>query len=226
MAWDSTWDTVFKNQSWGKYPSEPLIRLIAKNFYNKPDHSQVKILEVGPGTGANLWYCAREGFSVYGVDGSDTALKIALNRLNSEIPNWKGIMKIGDVCKIDFNSNMFDCVIDIECLCCLKEKDVSLASSEIYRILKPGGIFISRAFGKSTIGYGTGKKVEDNTFICDVGPLKNKGSTRFIDLEDIERIYPKELFKTKSIESITYTLENRTQVVQEWIIEKEKNFKN
>ena len=96
----------------------------------------------------------------------------------------------------------------------------------MYRILKLGGIFISRAFGKSTIGYGTGEKIEDNTFICDVGLLKNKGSTRFIDLEDIERIYPKEFFKTKSIELITYTLENRTQVVQEWIIEKEKNFKN
>ena len=30
--------------------------------------------------------------------------------------------------------------------------------------------------------------IEDNTFICDVGPLKNLGSVRFIDLEDIERI--------------------------------------
>ena len=226
MAWDSTWDGVFKNKSWGKYPSEPLIRLIAKNLYDKPDHSKIKILEVGPGTGANLWYFAREGFSVYGVDGSETALKIAQARLNSEIPNWKGILKIGDVCDIDFNSNMFDCVIDIECLSCLKEKDIALASSEIFRILKPGGIFISRAFGKSTIGYGTGKKIEDNTFICDVGPLKNLGSIRFIDLEDIERIYPKELFKTKSIESITYSLQNRTQVVQEWIIEKEKKHEN
>jgi hypothetical protein len=61
--------------------------------------------------------------------------------------------------------------LDIECLCCLKEKEASIAIKEIFSVLKPGGIFISRAFDKSSIGYGTGEKLEQNTFICDEGPI-------------------------------------------------------
>ena len=222
MSWDSTWDKVFTEQPWGKYPSENLIRIIANNFYHVKDRSSIKILEVGPGPGANLWYCAREGFSVYGIDGSETALKIANERLNKEIEGWKGCLKKGDICNIDFQNNLFDCVLDIECLCCLKEQESSIAIKEIFRVLKPGGIFISRAFDKSTIGYGTGKKLDKNTFICDIGPLKGRGSTRFIDLEDIERIYPSKYFFIKSIEYISYSLDSRNHIVKEWIIENSK----
>lgn len=224
MTWDNIWEEIFKKQPWGKYPSEPLIRLIAKNFYQVPNRSDIKILEVGSGPGANLWYCAREGFTVFGIEGSETALKLAKARLDNEVKNWKGSLKIGDICQMDFQDNFFDCVIDIECLYCLKKKDLNLAIKEIYRVLKPGGIFISRAFGKSTIGFETGEKIEENTFICDVGPLKGKGISRFIDLDDIERFYPEKYFVTKSVESTSYTLNNRKHTVQEWMIEKSKVF--
>ena len=28
MAFDKTWEKIFKNQNWGKYPSEDVIRFI------------------------------------------------------------------------------------------------------------------------------------------------------------------------------------------------------
>lgn len=64
------WDMVFSNQEWGKYPSEDLIRFIARNFYKVENRKNVKILELGCGPGANIWYLAREGFSFCGVDCS------------------------------------------------------------------------------------------------------------------------------------------------------------
>ncbi|KQI09009.1 hypothetical protein K777_09955, partial [Campylobacter coli CVM 41970] len=32
------------------------------------DRSKINILELGFGTGANLWFCAKEGFSVSGIE--------------------------------------------------------------------------------------------------------------------------------------------------------------
>ena len=61
--WNKVWEKVFRENEWGKYPSESLIRFVARNFYKADDRFAVKILEVGCGTGANLWYMLREGFS-------------------------------------------------------------------------------------------------------------------------------------------------------------------
>ena len=64
------WEDLFSTQDWGKYPPIELVKFIAKNFYSKEDKKDIRILELGSGTGANLWFCAREGFRVYGIDGS------------------------------------------------------------------------------------------------------------------------------------------------------------
>ncbi|WP_240682424.1 hypothetical protein [Campylobacter jejuni] len=49
------WEQIFSKKEWGKYPSENVIRFIARNFYNVQDRSKINILELGFGTGANLW---------------------------------------------------------------------------------------------------------------------------------------------------------------------------
>ena len=68
--WDKGWDKIFSTQEWGKYPGEELIRFIARNFYAAPNRKDIRILEVGCGTGANLWFLAKEGFNAFGIDGS------------------------------------------------------------------------------------------------------------------------------------------------------------
>ena len=63
--WYPVWK-VFVGQTWGKYPGEDLIRFIARNFYSRQIRRDTRILEVGCGPGANLWFLAREGFSFAG----------------------------------------------------------------------------------------------------------------------------------------------------------------
>lgn len=50
------------------------------------DNKSIKILEIGCGSGANLWMLAKEGFDVYGIDNSVTSLKLAKEHLNPKIP--------------------------------------------------------------------------------------------------------------------------------------------
>ncbi len=85
MPWDRTWEDIFRSQAWGKYPSEDVIRFVARNFYTVPERDAIRILEVGCGPGANVWYIAKEGFSAYGIDGSTTAITICRQRMAAEV---------------------------------------------------------------------------------------------------------------------------------------------
>ena len=114
MAWDSVWDKVFSGCEWGKYPNENLIRFIAGKYHTSLNRKNFKILEVGCGTGANLWYLSREGFNAHGVDGSQEAINIARKRFCDE--NLTVELKVCDIMELPYPDNYFDCVVDIECL--------------------------------------------------------------------------------------------------------------
>lgn len=96
-SWDSTWETVFQNQEWGKYPGENLIQFVARNFY-KLDRTKINLLEVGCGPGANIWFMAREGFNVSGIDGSETAIMKAEERLQKDA--LEAQLVVGDIISV------------------------------------------------------------------------------------------------------------------------------
>ncbi|MBF0483574.1 MAG: class I SAM-dependent methyltransferase [Candidatus Omnitrophica bacterium] len=148
--WDQVWDEIFTANEWGKYPPEELIRFVARNYYQAQDRSQVKFLEVGSGTGANLWYLAREGFSVTGIDGSSVACQRAQERLSME--HLTGEFVTGDIVKLPFQDRIFDCVIDQECIYANTYADSKKIIKEIFRVLKPGGRFFMKTFMVGTTG--------------------------------------------------------------------------
>ncbi len=83
QAFSQEWEEIHKKQQWGTYPSEQVIRFVARNFYKK-EREKVKFLDFGCGAGANTWYLAREGFDVYAFDGSESAINRARFFLESE----------------------------------------------------------------------------------------------------------------------------------------------
>src|SRR3989344_8080282 len=70
-----------------RYPNEALVQFLAAHFFDlsKAARKRIKILELGCGSGANLWMLAREGFDTYGVDAAPTALSLCKKMLHS----WK-----------------------------------------------------------------------------------------------------------------------------------------
>jgi len=152
MSWDPVWEQVFTGQEWGKYPPEDLIRFIARNFYNVENRKEIKILEVGCGPGANLWFLAREGFKIFGIDGSQAAITYAENRLNTECPNWRGELTVGDFSILPYPDNYFDAVVDIEAVYCNPYATSKQIYSEMARVVRGGGEVIFTDFRDRMLG--------------------------------------------------------------------------
>lgn len=220
MAFDPVWEEVFKTQAWGKYPGEDLIRFVARNFYRAPDRGAVRILEVGCGPGANLWYMAREGFAVYGVDGSPSAITQAKARLDAECPGWKGELSVGDIGKLGFENETFDAVIDNEAIYANPIDDSINMYAELARVCKKGGKLFSRTFASGCWGDATGRQVGHNAWVVSAGPLLNKGLSRFTQLDEIHGLARG--FRIDEIELLTRTQNNRAHQVTEWLIIGEK----
>jgi ubiquinone/menaquinone biosynthesis C-methylase UbiE len=212
-SWDPIWESVFKQQEWGKYPGESLIQFIARNFYKKI-RKDVFLLEIGCGPGANIWYMSREGFNVTGIDGSETAINIAKERLQKE--DLQADLVVGDILKLPFSDNSFDGIVDNECLYANNDENTVLILSEINRVLKTNGLFYSRTFSKEMFN---DKEFENKFEFTDIdeGPLKGKGFVRLVDNNRINTLYGK-LFNIVSVDKLEYTQYNSTQKISEYII--------
>ncbi|WP_422823976.1 class I SAM-dependent methyltransferase [Variovorax robiniae] len=192
MTWNSLWDDVFRSRPWGQYPGEDVVRFVARNFYGATQRSAVRLLEVGCGTGANLWFMAREGFCVHGIDGAATGVQIAQNRLDKDCPGWRdrgGRIDIGNMYPLDYPDAHFDGVFDVAAICYC-DWDLSRRTyAELARVTRPGGRLFARTFARGCWGEGTGQAVGRQIWHCSEGPLANLGATRFTSHRDVPSLF-------------------------------------
>lgn len=182
MSWDPVWESVHRSRAWGQYPGEDVIRFVNGHFRDVEDRSKVRLLEVGSGAGANLWFMAREGFCVHGVDGSQTAVRLSCERLDRECADWRrigGQVEVGELSSLGYPAAFFDAVLDVAAICYSTFKDAARAYAELARVTRPGGWLFSRTFAHGCWGEGTGTQVAPDMWICGEGPLAGFGATRF-----------------------------------------------
>lgn len=150
---------------------------------------KIFLLEIGCGPGANIWFMARERFNVVGIDGSETAISKAKERLQKE--NLNAQLVIGDIVKMPFEDNLFDGIIDNECLYANNEQNTLLILREISRLLKSDGLFYSRSFSEDMF---IGSRLQKDTFeSSDIteGPLSGKVFVCLVDKNIINALYSK-----------------------------------
>ncbi len=106
------------------------------------------MLEVGCGSGANLWMIAREGFEAHGLDLSQDGLALCEEMLRK----WgtSASLKQGDMTNIDYENSFFDVLVDVFSSNCMPEKDFDRFLDEVSRVLKRGGRFFSYHPSKSS----------------------------------------------------------------------------
>lgn len=214
------WEKIFRSREWGKYPPLELVRFVARNFYSAPDKSAIKILEIGCGAGANLWYLAREGFTVYGIDGSQTACDISINRLREEnLSHRIGQIEVGDYFnELDnFENQFFDAVIDIASLGCNSFRKSKEILQKVFSKLKIGGKLFSHAIADGTWGL---DRCEIDYHACYPveGPLANEGFNRFTSRDDIMQLYQQDNSQLTNIARQELQLEGG-KFINHWLIE-------
>jgi SAM-dependent methyltransferase len=218
MSWDPNWEKVFSSRRWGRYPPEELVRFVARNFASVPDRTRVRILEVGCGPGANLWFMAREGYRVFGVDGSQTAINQAQERLNED--GLRGAFVVGDGINLrdHFPANYFDAVIDVACLQHNDIGSVRLMMASTWQILKPGGRMFSMMVDSESHGFGSGSLIEPGTFAeVDAGPCTGTGLCHFFSLEEVQNMFS--IFAEICIERSRRSTDNMTRWYGHWVVE-------
>jgi len=180
------WDEIYETKTAPmKYPHESVIRFVMIYHPRTKPRSESRILEVGCGMGNNLWYCAREGFQVVGMDAAPLAIEYARERFAEE--GLAGEFHVARFGELPFPDASFDLVIDQGGLTCAGRGVAAEAIREIRRVLTPAGKFLFTPFSKTDTSAHSGEPGPDDTVVnIRAGTVLGRGHICFYDRADLE----------------------------------------
>lgn len=230
-SYDKSWEEKIysKGKQINKYPYSDLISVFLNSYRrlcSEQKRSNVKVLELGCGAGNNLLFFAREGFAVYGVDGSVKACDIAKKYLSEQ--GYPANIQFATFDNLPFEDETFDIVIDREATYCGKLADIKSWWKEAGRTLKKGGIVISFMFSeddpycaraKTIPNYA--REIERNTYAdFSDGPFFDTGTAHYATKEELFDIFY--FLDITSISKhkwgIEYDKINTQNMLCEWIV--------
>jgi SAM-dependent methyltransferase len=116
--------------------SPELLEALADGWIAPP----ARVLDLGCGLGVELGALAGRGFQAVGIDTS----VVAVERARRAHPQVEFV--VGDVLDLPFEAESFDVIIDRGCFDSIPGADRSRYEREAWRVLRPGGRFLLRAF--------------------------------------------------------------------------------
>jgi len=196
----NVFDTQYRNfssKAQRKYPSEGVIRFLLSNYGVLSQHQRncCIVLDLGCGTGRNLWMIQKEGFNVIGIDSSLSGLQIAAQVLSDD---WYLSCNLvgSNMQTLPFKNSCFDVVIDDVSMQHLNLLEAENTLKEIHRVLKVSGTFFSNRLGMNSSPAQLLKlkpnRVDSHTVfnISDQNlPLAGNGQTSFWDTEIVDELY-------------------------------------
>jgi 2-polyprenyl-3-methyl-5-hydroxy-6-metoxy-1,4-benzoquinol methylase len=134
------WDDLGAGDHEGSYTA--FQSFVGSAFIPRPG-PEVRALDLGCGGGQVAMSLAERGYTVHGVDFSETAIQLA--ELNAQAAGLAIQFSVGDCLNLDgFGSEVMDLVVDNHVLHCLiGAQDRRTFLQAAYRVLKPGGILFS-----------------------------------------------------------------------------------
>lgn len=223
------YNNSYKSEGLGaqrRWPNEELCRFMGRNFFHLDYNARknMKILEIGCGSGANLRLFASEGFDTYGLDLSEEALGLVPQLVNEPVA-----LKQGDMCELDYAAETFDAIVDVFSSNCLDEIQYEKMTKSIHKVLKTGGKFFSYTPAKTSdafLKYEPAIKIDESTlngiYRQDSPFYGNFYPWRFMGVEDIDKYWDKKYFKVTYCEKLSRTYNGMNEVFDFFVFEVEK----
>jgi len=205
-------------ESQRRYPNEELCRFMGRHFFRVPAdrRKDVRILEAGCGSGANLWMIAREGFDAWGLDFSETS--IALCRQMMERHGVSATLAVGDMAAMDYPPASFDAIVDVFSSYCLDDRGHAAFLDGVARLLRPGGRFFTYTPGKGSSDW----KGPDNVVPTPGSALvypNNRYPFRYTTIEELSADLARRGIAVTAGETVRRTYANDTVLFEFVVVE-------
>jgi tellurite methyltransferase len=175
----------------------------------------MRVLDAGCGTGRNLVYLLKSGFPVFGVDESGAAIAQTRRLAAALAPHLpQNNFRLEPVERMSFADSTFDVVLSSAVLHFARDEEQwSSMVKEMWRVLKPGGIFFVRL--ASSIG------MEDQVrLIANRRYDLPDGSQRFL-VDEAMLVSVTATLGGKFIEPIKTTVVQNMRAMTTWCLRKQ-----
>lgn len=200
-----------------RYPNESFLSFLGINYFVLPQEKRrkMKVLELGCGSGANLWMVAREGFDTYGIDFSQTGLQYCEQRLKE----WgvSATLIPGDITDLPFEDNEFDLIFDVVSMQHLSFEQHYQCYKDIFRCLKPNGKIYSYHLGENSISLKSAKEMIDHCTVKNITkgyPLATNYQTCFLSANEVRRALSDIGYENIVIEKVLRSYSNQTMYIE------------
>ena len=147
------------------------------------------VLDVGCGNGRISKIIKERGYQTYGIDINAEAVNFAQNKEDLADVQFS----VQDSKKTNFGNNFFDGVIEQATLACMERGEREKTLTEMYRILKPGGVLSVAEFGI--------KPGKEDKYKVDAA-ITGEYGTRIIKREDGSEWFRSHNFAKEELEAL------------------------
>jgi len=158
-AWDK--DYRSRGQLWGGAPA-----LLPLSLLDMPAGSRV--LEIGCGSGKTVSALRGRSCEIIAFDFSTKAVELSRRALGKD---YAGDAVVADARNIPFLDHTFGFIIASHVIGHIQKEERNRIAKEVGRVLQRGGRLLVQEFSVDDMRNGTGKKVEDSTFLRGTGIL-------------------------------------------------------
>lgn len=153
------WKKIWKRDD--RFTSNKFAKRSFSEIKNKPFKT---LLDVGCGVGVDSIFFAQNRLKVTAVDFSETGIeKLKQTITRKKIKNLTPMLK--DISKLKFKPNSFDVIYAHLSLHYFDDKTTAKIFNNLYKLLRPKGLFFIKCKSTDDRLYGKGKKIAKDIYV-------------------------------------------------------------